>query len=457
MIRNDTIVAPATAQGMAAIAVIRISGNKAFSLLQGKFFSPDGAVRDTAQLKANRVYFGLLKDDQQTIDEVVVTCFKGPRSYTGEDTIEISCHGSPYVQKKVLEMFIQAGARYADPGEFTMRAFLHGKLDLSQAEAVADLISSESAAAHRLALNQLRGGYSQTISELRSRLVEFAALLELELDFSEEDVEFADRGRFYALLITIKEHMLGLLEGFQSGNAIKKGIPIAIVGRPNAGKSTLLNSLLNEERAIVSEIAGTTRDTIEDQLVVDGITFRLIDTAGIRQSDDLIEQIGISRAKAAVAKAAVILYVFDTLEMSLEEVATELEHLAIPESTRVVLVANKCDQLKSGLNTHWQNSKVVPISAKNGVGIEDLKANLVAPYRDLLQKDILVTNVRHADAITKALEAVTRLQTAMESNVSGELIAFEVREAIALLGIITGEVHSDELLGHIFSKFCIGK
>lgn len=457
MIRNDTIVAPATAQGMAAIAVIRISGNKAFSLLQGKFFSPDGAVRDTAQLKANRVYFGLLKDDQQTIDEVVVTCFKGPRSYTGEDTIEISCHGSPYVQKKVLEMFIQAGARYADPGEFTMRAFLHGKLDLSQAEAVADLISSESAAAHRLALNQLRGGYSQTISELRSRLVEFAALLELELDFSEEDVEFADRGRFYALLITIKEHMLGLLEGFQSGNAIKKGIPIAIVGRPNAGKSTLLNSLLNEERAIVSEIAGTTRDTIEDQLVVDGITFRLIDTAGIRQSDDLIEQIGISRAKAAVAKAAVILYVFDTLEMSLEEVATELEHLAIPESTRVVLVANKCDQLKSGLNTHWQNSKVVPISAKNGVGIEDLKANLVAPYRDLLQKDILVTNVRHADAITKALEALTRLQTAMESNVSGELIAFEVREAIALLGIITGEVHSDELLGHIFSKFCIGK
>lgn len=457
MIRNDTIVAPATAQGMAAIAVIRISGNKAFSLLQGKFFSPDGAVRDTAQLKANRVYFGLLKDDQQTIDEVVVTCFKGPRSYTGEDTIEISCHGSPYVQKKVLEMFIQAGARYADPGEFTMRAFLHGKLDLSQAEAVADLISSESAAAHRLALNQLRGGYSQTISELRSRLVEFAALLELELDFSEEDVEFADRGRFYALLITIKEHMLGLLEGFQSGNAIKKGIPIAIVGRPNAGKSTLLNSLLNEERAIVSEIAGTTRDTIEDQLVVDGITFRLIDTAGIRQSDDLIEQIGISRAKAAVAKAAVILYVFDTLEMTLEEVATELEHLAIPESTRVVLVANKCDQLKSGLNTHWQNSKVVPISAKNGVGIEDLKANLVAPYRDLLQKDILVTNVRHADAITKALEALTRLQTAMESNVSGELIAFEVREAIALLGIITGEVHSDELLGHIFSKFCIGK
>ena len=457
MIRNDTIVAPATAQGMAAIAVIRISGNKAFSLLQGKFFSSDGAVRSTAQLKANRVYFGLLKDDQQTIDEVVVTCFKGPRSYTGEDTIEISCHGSPYVQKKVLDLFIQAGARYADPGEFTMRAFLHGKLDLSQAEAVADLISSESAAAHRLALNQLRGGYSQSISELRSRLVEFAALLELELDFSEEDVEFADRGRFYALLITIKEHMLGLLEGFQSGNAIKKGIPIAIVGRPNAGKSTLLNSLLNEERAIVSEIAGTTRDTIEDQLVVDGITFRLIDTAGIRQSDDLIEQIGISRAKAAVAKAAVILYVFDTQEMSFEEVATELEHLAIPASTRVVLVANKCDQIKPGLYTHWQNSKVVPISAKNGVGIEDLKANLVAPYRDLLQTDVLVTNVRHADAITKALEAVTRLQTAMESNVSGELIAFEVREAIALLGIITGEVHSDELLGHIFSKFCIGK
>lgn len=457
MIRNDTIIAPATAPGMAAIAVIRISGENAFHLLQDRFFSRTGKPRIAQELKPNTVYFGILQDGPQVVDEVVVTCFRAPHSYTGEDTIEISCHGSVYIQQKILELFIRSGARYADPGEFTMRAFLHGKMDLSQAEAVADLISSETAAAHQLALNQLRGGYSHSISLLRARLVEFAALLELELDFSEEDVEFADRERFTALLIDIQQHMHALLEGFQSGNAIKKGIPIAIAGKPNAGKSTLLNALLNEERAIVSEIAGTTRDTIEDSLLLNGITFRLIDTAGIRPSEDVIEQIGISRAKSAVANAAVVLYVFDASETLAEHLDHELGALAIGEKTRVILVANKCDKASGTISVEMKDYELVKISAREGDGIDLLKTTLVKPYQHLLQKDVLVTNVRHAEAINSAIKAVERLQLAMKRNVSGDLLAFEVREAIALLGIITGEVHTEELLGHIFSKFCIGK
>ena len=457
MIRNDTIIAPATAQGMAAIAVIRISGRNALLLLEGRFYSRKGTLRHSQDFKPNTVYFGILKDGSQVLDEVVVTFFRAPHSYTGEDTIEISCHGSVFIQKKVLELFIAAGARYADPGEFTMRAFLQGKLDLSQAEAVADLISSESAAAHQLAINQLRGGYSQTISALRDRLVEFAALLELELDFSEEDVEFADRERFSALLSQIQMHMYSLLDGFQSGNAIKKGIPIAIAGKPNAGKSTLLNTLLNEERAIVSDIAGTTRDTIEDNLVLDGIAFRLIDTAGIRPSEDVIEQIGISRAKSAVANATVLLYVFDASETRLEEVEQELGALKIADKTRIIIVANKCDVTDVKFQEVPFGKELVRISAKQGDGIELLKTLLVKPYRLLLQNDVLVTNVRHADAINNSLKSVERLQLALKANVSGDLLAFEVREAISLLGIITGEVHNDELLGHIFSKFCIGK
>lgn len=459
MLRNDTIIAVSSGTEVAAIAVIRISGPQAISVLQNRFFNTKGQPKQVDNLKGNRVYFGVLMAEGQVIDEVLVTCFRAPNSYTGENTIEVSCHGSPYVKQQIVELFLKAGLRYADPGEFTMRAFLHGKMDLSQAEAVGDLIASESAAAHHLAIHQLRGGYSHAISNLRLKLIEFAALLELELDFSEEDVEFADRQKFKLLLNEVGQLLQNLLEGFNSGNAIKNGIPIAIVGRPNAGKSTLLNALLQEDRAIVSDIAGTTRDTIEDVWHVDGITFRLIDTAGIRQSNDSIEQIGIARAKAAVQAAEIVLYVFEANVDQIVDIEKAIQELQIKPQTKVIWVGNKSDLVGADYFTKsdWNNREIIAISAKHREGIEVLIAKMVEPYKKVLRSDIILSNTRHANAISGALNAVQKISRAIDNQLSGDLVAFEVREAINYLGHITGEVHSDELLGHIFSKFCIGK
>jgi len=459
MLRNDTIVAASTGTEVAAIAVIRISGPDAISVLQNRFFKANGQARTTNNLKGNQVYFGVLKEDGVIIDEVVVTCFRAPHSYTGENTIEISCHGSTYVKQRIIDLFLKAGIRYADPGEFTMRAFLNGKMDLSQAEAVGDLIASESSAAHHLAIQQLRGCYSSAITNLRLRLVEFAALIELELDFSEEDVEFADRHKFKMLIKEVDSVLQNLLEGFHSGNAIKNGIPIAIVGRPNAGKSTLLNALLQEDRAIVSEIAGTTRDTIEDVWQVDGITFRLIDTAGIRQSNDSIEQIGIARAKTAVQAASTVLYVFEATGSNVVDIENAIMDLQISPQTKVIWVGNKSDLVPQDyfIQEEWSGRDLVAISAKHREGMDTLISKMVEPYKKVLRSDLILSNTRHAHAISAALNAVSKVTNAMEQNLSGDLVAFELREVIHHLGHITGEVHSDELLGHIFSKFCIGK
>lgn len=483
---QDTIIAPITAPGIGAVAVIRISGAEAIQLTDKFFFG-----KKLADQATHTAHFGTIRNEKnETIDEVLVTIFKNPKSYTGEDTVEISCHGSPFIQQQILELFLRNGIRTANPGEFTMRAFLNGKLDLSQAEAVADLIASQSEASHKVALHQLRGGFSNELQRLRDELINFASLIELELDFAEEDVEFANRGQLQQLVQKIQIYIQGLLRSFQLGNAIKNGVTTVIAGRPNAGKSTLLNALLNEERAIVSDIAGTTRDTIEEMLNINGITFRLIDTAGIREAQDQIEAIGVERTMEKVRQAAILVYVWDVTSMKIIEVLQDIAKLQ-RDDLKLLVLCNKMDR-NPYFELEWltqplasnappyilhpegdieaftnfynsiepiDNQQVISLSAKEGMNIHYLKEKLLGLVAEgeLNFESTVITNARHYEALQRAQIALDDVLKSMEIGVTSDFIAMDIRRALYELGAITGEVDVEDLLGNIFSKFCIGK
>lgn len=463
MINNDIICAISTPQGNGAIAIIRLSGNEALALCDKVFKSPNKNKELTDQL-ANTLHFGSIVDNDKIIDEVVVSIFKGPHSYTGENVVEISCHGSEYIQQQILQLFIKNGARIAKPGEFTMRAFLNGKMDLSQAEAVADLIASSSAASHKVAVQQMRGGFSSEIANLRDRLLNFISLLELELDFSEEDVEFADRKQLNDLLNNIQNLIQKLLKSFDLGNVIKNGVPVAIVGHTNVGKSTLLNRILNEEKAIVSDIAGTTRDVIEDVINIEGVSFRFIDTAGIRETTDSIESIGVERTYDRISKASIVLLLVDATE-GVDEIIKAVK--TVKDKTgagdkKLIVVINKIDKATGDFNIkEYLNNQdvVVKISAKTGENINQLIDELlsVVNLSALNQNEVIITNVRHYEALEKASEALQRAIDGLNSGITGDFLAQDIRETLHYLGEITGEITTDEVLGNIFKNFCIGK
>ncbi|MBT8306382.1 MAG: tRNA uridine-5-carboxymethylaminomethyl(34) synthesis GTPase MnmE [Maribacter sp.] len=470
MIPSDTIVALATPSGAGAIAVIRVSGKEAIPIANSVFKSVQG--KDLTTQKTHTILLGHIIEGNRTLDEVLISKFKGPHSYSGEDVIEISCHGSPYIQQQIIQLFLRKGCRMAEAGEFTLRAFLNGKLDLSQAEAVADLITSENEASHQIAMQQMRGGFSNEIQLLRDELLNFASLIELELDFAEEDVEFADRAKFKELLNRIQEVLKRLIDSFAVGNVIKNGIPVAIVGEPNVGKSTLLNALLNEERAIVSEIAGTTRDAIEDELTIGGIGFRFIDTAGIRDTEDVVESIGIKKTFKKIEQAQLVLFLhsaeeFRNAEIDLKSLQLEVGKIALkhPDKPLVILV-NKIDLLNAKEKTALENmlsnvegSAFQLISAKTGGGVDMLK-KLLLDYVNtgaLRNNETIVSNTRHYDAMLKALEEIQKVQNGLDDSISGDLLAIDIRQALYHFGEITGEITSDDLLGNIFANFCIGK
>jgi tRNA modification GTPase len=456
-VNSDTIVAPATSVGSGALTIIRISGDKAFEILSNYFRPVKQKSFDIAFVKSQTIKFGEWRSDGELIDEVLVSFFKAPKSYTGENVAEISCHASPYIVNKILDCCIQAGARIAEPGEFTFRAYKNGKMDLGQAEAVADLIASESKAAHDVAISQLKGHFSMELEDMRSKLIEFTGLLELELDFAEEDVEFAERKRFFELIDSIKTRLQSLINSYSLGNVIKNGVPVAILGAPNAGKSTLLNALLGEERAIVSHIAGTTRDVIEDVIVIDGIKFRFIDTAGLRNTSDEIEEIGIKKALEKASKARLIIYLFDVnnfSEIEQSEIISKINDAA-PDAT-LIQVANKIDECK---NLSEKDSKYIYISAKEKIGLEELKKVLISEIitNKITENQIIVTNARHVEALKKTLQAIQDAEVGLKSGLSGDLVAIDLRQALYYMGSITGQVAADDILGYIFANFCIGK
>jgi len=452
---DDTIVALATAPGIGAIGVIRLSGPTSFEVINSMFPSKDLTVQ-----ASHTLHVGLLKDGPTVLDEVVLSLYKGPKSYTGEDVIEISCHGSPFIQEKVIQAIAARGVRLAKPGEFTQRAFLKGKLDLTQAEAVADLIASNSEASQRAALHTMRGGFSSDLAQLREALIGFSALIELELDFSQEDVEFADRTQFKNLIGALMHSTQLLIESFKLGNVIKNGVQVAIIGKPNAGKSTLLNSLLNENRAIVSEIAGTTRDTIEEVLNIDGVLFRLIDTAGIREhTQDTIEQIGVSKSKEKMRSADVVLYLFDVAEMSPSEL-TEITQAFENEHLNYFLVGNKIDEHQLVLQEKFsQFPECIFIAAKSNFQIDTLKKKLVQKTitGNIHSESTIVTNARHHHALLQLASSLEEVQEGLENRVPGDLLALDIRQSLHYLGTITGQISHEDQLDFIFSKFCIGK
>lgn len=450
---DDTICALATPEGVGALGIIRISGKDAISLVSEIF---DG--KKLTEQATHTVHLGKIKDGENILDEVLATIFIAPKSFTRENSVELSCHGSPFIQQKIVELLVKKSCRLAKPGEFTLRAFLNKRLDLSQAEAVADLIASQSAESHRTAMMQMRGGYSNEISILRERLLNFASLIELELDFAEEDVEFANRNELKTFVENIQSIINSLLATFKYGNAIKNGIPTVIVGKPNAGKSTLLNALINEERAIVSEIEGTTRDSIEEIFVIDGILFRLIDTAGIRQhSNDTIEKIGIKRTYEKIEKASIIIYLFDASTSSETDIKNELQ-LFENINAVVIPVANKTDLLPINSKLFKVSDLQIEISSLKKIGIENLKSKLKdIVSKDKVKNDIIVTNIRHFEALKNTNDSLESLLNGIETNITTELLAFDIRKAIFHLGEITGEITTDDLLANIFSKFCIGK
>jgi tRNA modification GTPase len=473
---NDNIVALATPSGAGAIAVIRVSGPDAVKLVAPAFKAKSN--KKLLEQPSHTLHLGNIIEGERIIDEVLVSVFHGPKSYTGENTIEISCHGSPYIQQEIIQLLIRRGCRSAEAGEFTLRAFLNGKMDLSQAEAVADLISSENAASHQMAMQQMRGGFSNEIQKLRQELLDFASLIELELDFAEEDVEFANRDEFKKLVSRIQNVLKKLIDSFAVGNVLKNGIPVAIVGEPNVGKSTLLNALLNEERAIVSEIAGTTRDTIEDEISIGGIGFRFIDTAGIRETEDVVESIGIKRTFEKISQAQVVLYLSPlTPKGGIDHaVLIEIEKIKnrFPQKPLLVIV-NKIDQLsekelknikevlsfqKNDANLKGvENSNLLLLSAKTGKGVEELQNKLLEFFNtgELRNNNTIVTNSRHYNALLSALEEINKVQDGLNHNLSGDLLAIDIREALHYFGEITGEITNDDLLGNIFANFCIGK
>jgi len=462
MIPQDTIVALATASGSGAIAIIRISGADAITIAASVFRSVSG--KDITRQKTHTLHLGHIQEDTKIYDQVLLSLFKGTNSYTGENTVEISCHGSVYIQQQIIQLLLRKGCRMANAGEFTLRAFLNGKLDLSQAEAVADLIASDNEASHQIAMQQMRGGFSNEIAKLREELLNFASLIELELDFAEEDVEFADRTQFYELLSRIEFVLKRLIDSFAVGNVIKNGIPVAIVGEPNVGKSTLLNALLNEERAIVSDIAGTTRDTIEDELVINGIGFRFIDTAGIRETEDVVESIGIRKTFEKIEQAQVVVYLFDATEFGIagSGIRVEIEKIKNQFPLKpLLIIGNKADKLTNAqkLEAVTDIPELLLISAKENSGVETLKDKLMSFVNTgaLRNNETIVTNTRHYDSLIKALEEIQKVQFGMHSGISADLLAIDIRQALYHFGEITGSVSNDELLGNIFANFCIGK
>lgn len=461
MILNDTIVALATPSGAGAVAIVRVSGPDAIDVVANVFESIKN--KDLRKQKTHTLHLGYIKDGDKIIDQVLVSLFKGTNSYTGEPTVEISCHGSAFIQQQIIQLLLRKGCRMATAGEFTMRSFLNGKMDLSQAEAVADLIASDNEASHQIAMQQMRGGFSNEISKLREELLNFASLIELELDFSEEDVEFADRTAFRDLVSRIQFVLKRLIDSFAVGNVIKNGIPVAIVGEPNVGKSTLLNALLNEERAIVSDIAGTTRDTIEDELVIDGIGFRFIDTAGIRETKDVVESIGIQKTFEKIEQAQLVLFLVENSRAKdLEGLKREIEEIKNKYPLKALFVImNKMDLLSeteiSNLTSNISN--LILISAKQKVGIEELKGQLLGLVNTgaLRNNETIITNTRHYDSLIKALEEIQKVQYGLDTNIPADLMAIDIRQALFFFGEITGQVTNDELLGNIFANFCIGK
>lgn len=467
---DDTICALSTPQGMGAIAMIRISGSETFPILQ-KVFKPFSPRHNPENAVPYSLIFGKMMDGDTIVDEVMIGIFKGPNSYTGEDVAEISCHGSVYIQEQIIRLLLKNGCRIADPGEYTMRAFTAGKMDLSQAEAVADLIESESKASHQVAMQQMRGGFSNEIRDLRGELINFASLIELELDFGEEDVEFADRTQLSELLAKIKTVITRLLDSFDTGNVIKNGVPVAIVGAPNAGKSTLLNALLNEEKAIVTDIAGTTRDVIEDEMTLGGIKFRFIDTAGIRETEDLVESIGIKKTFEKIEQSRIVLYLFNAQPFDSAQGDADRQQLIRDEIAQLkektvgktlIVLANKMDLINdtSLLQNLGEVENLIPISALNKSGLQELENRLTNEINlgALNSNQTIVTNARHHHALQQSLEDVIRVEEGMANHISGDFLAMDIREAFKHLGSIIGEVDTDrDILGNIFGKFCIGK
>jgi tRNA modification GTPase len=453
---DDTIVALATPPGVGAIGVIRLSGKQSIQIIDQLF-----PAKDLTRQPSHTLHVGLLKNQNVVLDEVVISLYRAPRSYTGEEVVEISCHGSPFIHQQVMDACMVKGARLAKPGEFTLRAFLNGKLDLTQAEAVADLIVSNSEASHRTALQNIRGGFSIALKDLREQLIQFSALIELELDFSQEDVEFADRSKLQHLIQTAGTQTQQLVDSFKLGNVIKNGVNVAIIGKPNAGKSTLLNVLLNEDRAIVSDIPGTTRDTIEEVVNIEGILFRLIDTAGIRaHTADVIESAGISKSFEKMHQADIVIYLFDVHEMGAEElqtIVTEMEQ----QNLNFLLVGNKAEIVteKEVSNYFSHNASVLFIGAKTGWQIENLKQRMVQMVLQdqVTTENTIVTNARHYHALKEVHQSLIEIQSGLENKIPGDLLALDIRRCLQFLGEITGEITNDDQLDYIFSKFCIGK
>ncbi|GGD40640.1 tRNA modification GTPase MnmE [Emticicia aquatilis] len=440
MIQLETICALATPQGIGAIGVIRVSGERTFEIVN-KIFKG----KDLTKVDSHTIHFGTIRDGGVIVDEVLIAVFKTPKSFTKEDVVEISCHGSDYIIRYILKLLLQNGCRMAQAGEFTQRAFLNGQFDLVQAEAVADLIAADSEAAHKTAMNLMRGGFSNQLKALREELIHFASLVELELDFGEEDVEFAERDDLKSLILKIQNFLKNLIDSFDAGNVIKEGLPVAIIGPPNAGKSTLLNVLLNEERAIVTEIAGTTRDVIEDVLFIEGIKFRFIDTAGIRETKDVVESIGIERSKDAMRRAEIVLLLSDSQDSN-EDFISEFDE------DKIIRVRNKIDLVAKA-----ENVDGLGISAKNNIGIDELKAAIVAKAKMKKQADTMLTNLRHYEHLVKANEALSEVLNGLDLGITGDFLAQDIRLSLHHLGEITGAISSDDLLANIFSKFCIGK
>ena len=446
LLENTTIVALSTPPGMSAIALIRLSGEQAITITN-KIFD-----NDISNAKGYSVHYGSIKNGENAIDDVIVTVFKGPKSFTGENIVEIACHGSTFIQQAIIELLLQNGATMAQAGEFSKRAFFNGKMDLSQTEAIADLIHSTSAAAHQVAMNQMRGGFSNDLKVLREKLIHFASMIELELDFSEEDVEFADRSELHKLVSEVIEHVNKLAQSFKLGNAIKNGVQTVIVGRPNAGKSTLLNGLLNEERAIVSDIPGTTRDTLEESLTINGLEFKLIDTAGIREAQDTIEKLGIERTFEKINQSAIVVYLYDVNKTTSTEVEKDLATLN--KNASIVVIGNKADLSQANVIEN-----AILISALKKEGIEEVKTAL---YNTVVEEGFnlestIVTNARHYESLLRTNEDLQKVIDGIDSGLSGDFVAMDIRQALHHLGTITGEISTDELLGNIFANFCIGK
>ena len=457
MINQETIIALATPYGLGAISVIRVSGVNAISVTE-KLFKPNGNKKLSDQ-NSHTVHLGHLIKNSHELDEVLVTVFKGPHSYTGENTVEISCHGSTYIQQEIIDLFIENGIRVANPGEFTLRAFINGKMDLNQAEAVADLIASENEGSHKLAMEQMKNGFSNDLKKLRAELLHFSSMIELELDFSQEDVEFAERSEFKKLTVRIQNELEKLIDSFKSGNVLKNGISVAIAGKPNAGKSSLLNTLLNEDKAIVSDIPGTTRDSIEDSLVIDGINFRFTDTAGLRETKDIIESKGIEKTKEKINNARVLIYLFDSNDTTFSEISSDLKSFKRKDLS-VLLVRNKIDikNTNQKLITELEKFELIEISANNSESVSLLKKRLVNEINILNPyTDTVISNSRHYEALMKALKAIEEVNISLKSDISGDLLSVDIRKSIEHLAEITGEITNDDVLGNIFANFCIGK